>query len=256
MTEPLHVPRRLGVTGTDTGVGKTVVSCALAARARQLGLRVAAMKPLESGVEARASDADATRLAAACGGNPDLALVRPYLLREPLAPWVAAEREGQHIDVARLAAARDALERDQDLLIVEGAGGLLVPITAELAYDGLFASWHCELVIVAANRLGVLNHTRLTVQAARAAGLAVRAVVLTSLHDGAEDVAQASHPEALHRLCPDVPLYRFPFVPVTDDLSALAHAAQTAGLDALLGSADPTILQGRDTLRLQPSRTS
>lgn len=256
MTEPARAVRRVGITGTDTGVGKTVVSCALAARARQLGLRVAAMKPLESGVEARATDADAMRLLAACGGKLDAALVRPYLLGEPLAPWVAAEREGVRIDLAQLGAARAALEHEQDLLIVEGAGGLLVPITADLSYDGLFASWQCELVIVAANRLGVLNHTRLTLQAARVAGLAVRAVVLTALHDGVDDVAQASNPDALRRLCPDVPLYQFPHVPDTSDLSALAVAAQLSGLDALLRPADPTILQGRDTLRLQPSRTS
>ncbi len=255
MTEAARVVR-LGITGTDTGVGKTVVSCALAARARQLGLRVAAMKPLESGVEARSADADAMRLLAACGGHLDVGLVRPYVLGEPLAPWVAAEREGVRIDLARLAAARAALEQDQDLLIVEGAGGLLVPITAELSYDGLFAWWDCELVIVAANRLGVLNHTRLTLQAARAAGLAVRAVVLTALHDGADDVAQASNADALRRLCPDVALYRFPHVSAVLDLTVLATAAQEAGLDALLRPADPTILQGRDTLRLQPSRTS
>ena len=256
MTEPARALRRLGITGTDTGVGKTVVSCALAARARQLGLQVAAMKPLESGVDARAADADALRLNAACGGTFDPALVRPYLLREPLAPWVAAEREGLRIDLTRLAAARASLEQERDLLIVEGAGGLLVPITSEMSYDGLFAAWQCELVVVAANRLGVLNHTRLTLQAARAAGLSVRAVVLTALHDGADDVAQSSNPDALRRLLPDLPLFAFPFVPAVDDLSVLASAAHTAGLDALLLPPDPTILQGRGTLRLQPSRTS
>lgn len=256
MTEPARALRRLGITGTDTGVGKTVVSCALAARARQLGLAVAAMKPLESGVDARATDADALRLHAACGGTTDMALVRPYLLREPLAPWVAAEREGLRIDLARLDSARASLEQAQDLLIVEGAGGLLVPITSELSYDGLFAAWQCELVIVAANRLGVINHTRLTVQAARAAGLTVRAVVLTALHEGADDVAQASNPDALRRLLPDVPLYPFPFVSAVDDLTRLANAAHAAGLDTLLLPPDPTILQGRGTLRLQPSRTS
>lgn len=255
MTDPARL-LRLGITGTDTGVGKTVVSCALAARARQLGLRVAAMKPLESGVEARAADADAMRLAAACGGHLDPALVRPYLLREPLAPWVAAEREGVRIDLTRLDAARASLEQEQDLLIVEGAGGLLVPITDALSYDGLFASWRCDLIIVAANRLGVLNHTRLTLLAARAAGLAVRAVVLTALHDGADDVAQASNADALRRLCPDVPLYQFPHLSAVLDLAVLAAAAEASGLDALLRPADPTILQGRDTLRLQPSRTS
>ena len=94
MTRSASTPIRLGVTGTDTGIGKTVVSCALAARARQLGLRVAAMKPIESGVVERpvsdnglASDAD--RLRAACGSTLPLSVIRPYVLAEPLAPMRA-----------------------------------------------------------------------------------------------------------------------------------------------------------------------
>lgn len=240
MTEPQQAAlRRLGVTGTDTGIGKTVVTCALAARARQRGLRVAAMKPVESGVDERpvsvtGPSSDAERLRAACGNVDDLSLVRPYLLAEPLAPMIAAQRAGVQIDVGVLDRARAALEHERDLLLVEGAGGLLVPITGDVSYGDLFARWHCDVVVVAGNRLGVLNHVLLTVRAAEATGLAIAAIVLTSLNDHDATVAEATNFDALRDLLPNHRLLRFPWVDRVDDLDALAIAAEGAGLDVLL----------------------
>lgn len=239
MTDRPRTLRRLGVTGTDTGIGKTVVSCALAARARQLGVSVAAMKPVESGIEARplpgtAVISDAERLQAACGGGDALSLIRPYVLAEPLAPWVAAQRAGVHFDLAFLDAARAQLEHGRERLVVEGAGGLLVPLTRDLSFAGLFARWQCELVLVAGNRLGVLNHVLLTVQAAERAGLPIAAIVLTSLTEQSTSVADATNFETLQQLLPTHGLHRFPWVSRLDDYDALAAAAQTAGLDSLL----------------------
>jgi dethiobiotin synthetase len=242
MTEARATPRavrRLGVTGTDTGIGKTVVTCALAARARQLGLEVAAMKPVESGIEERpVSDtglsSDADRLRAACGNRDAMSLVRPYVLREPLAPMVAAQRAGVHFSLEVLDTARAELERHRELLLVEGAGGLLVPLTTSLSYAGLFSRWSCDLVLVAGNRLGVLNHVLLTVQAAERAGLTVRGIVLTAISDRDPGVAEATNFDVLRQLLPDRPLWRFPWVDRVDDFDALAVAAEACGLDALL----------------------
>ncbi len=240
MTDSPTVIRRLGVTGTDTGIGKTVVSCALAARARQLGLRVAVMKPVESGIDDRAVAAgsaplsDAERLRAASGTIDDLSLIRPYVLAEPLAPMVAAERAGVSFDLTRLDAARHALESERDLLLVEGAGGLLVPITHALSYAGLFARWGCELVVVAGNRLGVLNHALLTVQAAEQAGLEVSAVVLTTMSAEEPSVSEATNYEVLRQLLPGHAVFAFPYVEQLDRVDALATAAHAAGLDRLL----------------------
>jgi dethiobiotin synthetase len=236
MTEPV---RCLGVTGTDTGIGKTVVSCALAARARQLGLRVAAMKPLESGLTERPVldgrvQSDGERLRDAAGGTDDLALVRPYALEEPLAPMVAAQRAGVTIDLAVLDAARDQLARDRDLLLVEGAGGLLVPITDMVSYATLFRRWGGDVVVVAGNRLGVINHVLLTVRVAEAEGLTVRGIVLTALTDGDPTVAEATNYDALATLLPRHMLRRFPWVDRGDDTEALALAACASGLDTLL----------------------
>jgi dethiobiotin synthetase len=239
MTDTQTAVRRLGVTGTDTGIGKTVVTCALAARARQLGVRVSAMKPVESGIEERpvsetGLSSDADRLRAACGNVDDPMLVRPYVLSEPLAPMVAAQRAGVHFDITLLDSAREQLEQERELLLVEGAGGLMVPLTPALSYAQLFARWSCELLVVAGNRLGVLNHVLLTVQAAEAAGLPVRAIVLTSLSDRDAGVAEATNFDALRQLLPEYALLRFPWVDRVDDHDALAIAAAASGLDALL----------------------
>jgi dethiobiotin synthetase len=241
MTDAAKAVRRLGITGTDTGIGKTVVTCALAARARQLGRRVAAMKPVESGIDTRSREhgapaSDAERLRAACGGVHDLALVRPYVLEEPLAPMVAAQRAGVTLSPHELDRAREALEHEQELLLVEGAGGLLVPITAQLSYADLFSRWQCDVVLVAGNKLGVLNHVLLTVQAVERAGLHLTAIVLSTIDHAAPTVAEGTNFEVLQQLLPGVPLFRFPWVARADDLDQLALAAEAAGLDALLSS--------------------
>lgn len=239
MTDVAPFLRRLGITGTDTGIGKTVVTCALAARARQRGLAVAAMKPVESGIDERpvgdhglASDAD--RLRAACGNRHDPQLVRPYCLTEPLAPLVAAQRAGITLDLPRLDSARAALEHEHELLLVEGAGGLLVPITPTVSYADLFARWQCDVLLVAGNRLGVLNHVLLTVRAIEAAGLPLAGIVLTSISNAPPTVAEATNFEVLQQLLPRLRLLRFPWLERVDDIEALALAAEASGFDTLL----------------------
>jgi dethiobiotin synthetase len=236
--------RTLAVTGTDTGIGKTVVAAALAARAPELGLRVAAMKPIESGIGAHATSplaagttmplSDSARLARAAGAGDAIALVGPIALEEPLAPMVAAERAGHPIDVRVLDGARAALSTGRELLLVEGAGGILSPITRRFSFGELFARWGASVVIVAGNRLGVLNHTLLTVRAAESLGLPVRAVVLTSLSDRDPDLAEATNYDALVSLLPHCRVHRFAWVDRVDEPAALADAAQHAGLDHVL----------------------
>jgi len=237
-------PLRLGITGTDTGIGKTVVACAIAALAVKQGQRVGAMKPIESGIDPLIIDdgvlrSDAERLRAAA--NSDLAMthIRPYVLEEPLAPMVAAQRAGITIDMQSLDDAFEVVSSAQDLVLVEGAGGLLVPITRTISYLDLFARWRCELVIVAGNRLGVLNHVLLTVRAAEAANVPVRAVVLTSYSSPDASVAEATNYDAIVALLPGHAVFRFPWVDRTDNVDALAAAAAGCGLDALLKQEPP-----------------
>jgi dethiobiotin synthetase len=196
---------RLAVTGTDTGVGKTLVSVALVWLFRRHGLRVAAMKPVETG-----NGDDAVRLWHVAGASDQPEDVCPYHFAEPLAPSLAAERAGKTIDPTVLDAALTRLTRNRDAIVVEGAGGLLVPYTHAMTFESLCHRWKLELLIVAANRLGAINHTLLTVRAAQASGLQVRAVVLTTPHAGACDLAEQTNLGLLRQLA-GVPIFNLPY---------------------------------------------
>jgi dethiobiotin synthetase len=204
---------RLGVTGTDTGVGKTVVSCALLAALRARGRVARGMKPVETGVAApRAPDTDAARLRRAAGDVDAWEDVCPATYAEPLAPMVAAERAGRPLDLAVLDAAAARLGAGADALLMEGAGGLLVPFTRSLSFAGLATHWGLELVVVAADRLGVLNHALLTVREAERRGLRVRAVVLNAVRPAPADVAEATNAAVLRDLLDGVPLVTMPYL--------------------------------------------
>jgi len=165
------------VTGTDTGVGKTFVACALAHALRAAGRSVAVLKPVETGVTDLPEDAVALREAAADPAPLDE--ICPYRLRAPLAPSVAARLEHATIDLARLEALVRRRLDAADVLIVEGAGGLLVPIADSVTYADLAARLRLPVLIVAANRLGTVNHCALTARVARDMGLDVLGIVLS-----------------------------------------------------------------------------
>lgn len=167
----------LFITGTDTGVGKTFVGCALASALRARGLRVGVMKPVETGVAREPEDALALR--AAAGDPTPLDDVCPYRLRAPLAPAIAARLEGVTLDVERLIALVQRRAREADVLLVEGAGGLLVPVVGRVTWAEIAAGLALPLLIVAANRLGTVNHCALTARVAMAAGLSACGFVLS-----------------------------------------------------------------------------
>ena len=191
----------LFVTGTDTGVGKTVVTAALAVALRQRGLRVGVMKPVESGCERRDGalfPADATFLRQASGCEAPLDLVSPYRMERPLAPALAAELEGVAISLDRIAQAYDALSSGHDIVLVEGAGGLLAPLADDLTMLDLARRLRLPLLVVARNALGTINHTALTVGAARAAGAPIAGVILNDTAP-AQDDASGSNADSLRR---------------------------------------------------------
>lgn len=227
---------RLGVTGTDTGVGKTVVAAAVVAMLRARGVRAAGMKPVETGVGEGDADRDAMRLWRAAGSVDDPRDVGPVLLPEPLAPVLAARRAGRPMDLAVLDAALERLAARAEAIVVEGAGGILVPVAPALSYADLFRRWRLDVLIVAANRLGALNHTLLTVAEARRAGLRVRGVVLVEAAPPAErpDLARETNLAMLRELLPDLPVASFRHLAAPDDPAALAAAAEHGGLNQLL----------------------
>jgi dethiobiotin synthetase len=233
---------RLGITGTDTSVGKTVVATALVAWLMADGVDVAAMKPIESGV---GSD-DAELLHRASGFAGEMTDVRPIRFDDPVSPLAAAAAKGSVIDTGLLDEAFRRLSRDRDAIVVEGAGGILVPITETVSYAQLFSRWNLEIIIVAADRLGVINHLLLTVMAAVAQRLRIRGIVLNSTPEDAAtaDPSRLSNELLLRQLLPQLPLIRFSPVADHRNLTLLIREAEKSGLGALaMGTYGEAILQ-------------
>lgn len=168
-------PLRVFVTGTDTGVGKTEVACALLSLLTQAGLRPAALKPYESGVRAGVAT-DAEALHAAAGAWDPLDHVRVHTFRAPLAPGIAAALEGRTADPALVDAALRRFEGRS--LVVEGAGGLLVPLDEERDVIDLVVRSGLPVLLVARAGLGTINHVGLSLEALRTRRVPVLAVVL------------------------------------------------------------------------------
>jgi dethiobiotin synthetase len=169
--------RGVFVTGTDTGVGKTVIACGLARALRQRGIDVGVMKPCETGV-GPAGPLDALALRAAAGVNDPIEVVCPQFFALPAAPSVAAQVEGRVVDLERIRVASKTLAARHDLLLVEGAGGWLVPITPEFAMADLAAELGLPVLVVARASLGTINHTLLTVEAIERRGIPLAGVVV------------------------------------------------------------------------------
>jgi dethiobiotin synthetase len=224
---------RIGVTGTDTDVGKTLVTAALAAALTRRGFRVAAMKPIETGCNFDDPNRDGARLMRAANEQRGLPVVAPLTFQEPVSPLLAAELAGQPIDLAALDRAVKVAEQGCDALLVEGAGGLFVPITMDTSYAELFARWSLDVVIVAVNRLGTINHVLLTIAAARAAKLNVRAVVLNQIGGDGSDRSVGDNARLIEALG-KVPVVQLPRAPAVDDLSVAANLIERSGLVDLI----------------------
>ncbi len=170
----------LFVIGTDTEVGKTFVTCQLAKLLVARGMRVGVYKPVASGIDpAQASDAQ--RLLAASGQKCDLERVCPQQFTAPLAPPIAASMEGREVDEALLLSGANWWLGRCDLLLVEGAGGALSPISTQQTALDLAVQFAFPLLLVVGDRLGAVNHTLLTLEAAAKRGLRVEAIVLNKL---------------------------------------------------------------------------
>lgn len=224
---------RLAITGTDTGVGKTTVAVGLLSVLRHQGFRVAGMKPIETGVMRGQPTSDAMRLWDAAGQRDSLLDVSPFVFEDPVAPFVAAGAGGELIDVATLDAAFARLSHDRQVVVVEGAGGILCPIHSDLFMLDLFARWRLDVIVVSPNRLGTINHTLLTVRAAEAANLRVRGIVLNDLPDDESDRSTQSNAQVLESLIPHVQIVRYPRIVETDGVLDVGTLSARVNLAAL-----------------------
>jgi dethiobiotin synthetase len=198
---PVGRLRGIFVTGTGTGVGKSVLSASICAALAERGEKVAAFKPVITGLDERGDDwpLDDELLAKHANMGQSREDVSPHRFGPPVSPHLAAEMAGEPIEALALAREARELAEKADALVCEGIGGLMVPLAAGFMVRDLAVELDLPLVIAAKTSLGTINHTLLTIEAARAAGLNVTGVVLTPWPDDPSDVEE-NNKETISRL--------------------------------------------------------
>jgi dethiobiotin synthetase len=195
----------LFVTGTDTGVGKTVFTGLLLRHLRGSGLRALAMKPFCSG-----SRADVQLLQSLQPGELAEEEMNPYYFRQPIAPLVAREAQGRRITPGEVIASVRKIRAKCDVLLIEGSGGLLVPLARGFLVADLIDQIDCKVLLVARNRLGTINHTLLTVRALQAIDKEPLAIVMMSDYRG--DFSAGTNSKVLSKLLKKIPIFPIPFL--------------------------------------------
>jgi dethiobiotin synthetase len=206
------------ITATGTGVGKTWLASALAMACVQRGKRVAAIKPIETGCDP--DPVDAIALAQACGNGSLANASGLYRAKDPLAPYAIEKRGGPKVGSLRALAKRiRELGKEADYTIVEGIGGVLVPLDREHTIADLAALLDLQTIVVARNDLGVLSYTLTAMEALRRRKISVRAIVLNHVErTSRNDLSRLSNREVLADYFPRVPVLRVPRVQSANDL--------------------------------------
>jgi dethiobiotin synthetase len=221
---------RVLVTSTDLGVGKTWVTCALARALREAGRRVIAVKPVETGCSGQPGKGeDGVRLARATGQTqPAHAILR---LAEPVAPVLASERAGADIDFDALVLKIERFAESTEVLLIEGAGGLLTPVTWEWNMTDVARALGACALVVGADRRGTINHTLLTLSALELAGIPCAGVVLTQ---DAKDSSTGANSGAIARLSGIERIVALPRV--GDDQAAATSMTEVVGWLSRVGA--------------------
>ena len=219
-------PRGIFITGTDTGVGKTVVAATLARLLRMNGVSVGVMKPVTSGcrLENGLPVSDDARLLCEAAGIELSDDVAPYRLREALAPAEAARIDGVRIDFAFIKNAFARLAAAYQYVIVEGAGGLMVPLSGGLLIADLARELELPLLVVARPDLGTINHTVLTCFAARQLGLQVAGVLVNGMPES-PGLAEQGAPHQIGSLCGAAVLGIWPQRAESDEMTLVDELA-------------------------------
>lgn len=208
------------IAGTDTRVGKTIVAGALASAFKIKGLRVGVMKPISCGGR---EDAEFLRV---CAGVKDsLDLVNPIFLRHPLSPNVAAKIEKKAMDLKKITKALDIFKKKYDYLVIEGCGGLLVPVTDKFFVIDLIPLIKAETVLVSRAGLGAINHSLLSLEALKARKIKSLGIIFNRLNDGPLSIPEQTNPQVVSRIGKIPSLGVFPYMK-----SCEAHCAGKAFL--------------------------
>ncbi len=191
------------ITATDTGVGKTYIASGIAAELLRRGVDVGVMKPAETGCSMRGGrlvPLDAKHLMKAAGVNDPIALVNPYRFHRPLAPSVAARLSGKRIEPDKIISASRDLSRRHDFMIVEGAGGIMVPLRGAYTFLDLAQELAIPVLVVARPGLGTINHTLLTVAALGRRRLRISGIVINYAVKQKSGLAENTNPEVIQRI--------------------------------------------------------
>lgn len=188
------------VTGTDTDVGKTMISSGIAAVLKEKKIDVGVFKPLLSGIAREDPASDTSWLKQLSQTSLSYEEITPFALKEPLAPYVAAKLEGKSIRMEEVVRHWENIKGKHEFFIVEGAGGISVPLGEDFLVSDLIKALKLPIVIVARPNLGTVNHIFLTVQYAKSQSLSIAGIVLNGINEH-PDLAEKTNPELIEKLC-------------------------------------------------------
>lgn len=188
------------VTGTDTDVGKTIVSSGLAAVLKEKNVDVGVFKPLLSGIAREDPASDTSLLKQLSQTSLSYEEITPFEFKEPLAPYVAGKLEGKIVGIEEVLSHWEKIREKHEFFIVEGAGGISVPLGEGFLVSDLILALQLPIVIVARPNLGTFNHIFLTVQYAKSLGLSIAGIVINGISDD-PDIAEKTNPELIEEFC-------------------------------------------------------
>jgi dethiobiotin synthetase len=192
------------VTGTDTGVGKTIISCGLAAELKRKKIDVGVFKPLLSGISRYHPESDTSLLKQMSQTSLSYEDITPFEFEEPLAPYIAGKLEGKVVHIEDVLNHWEIIKQKHEYFIVEGAGGISVPLGESFLVSDLIKALQLPIIIVTRPNLGTINHTFLTVQYAASIGLRVAGIVINGISDN-PDLAEKTNPKIIEEIC-NVPI--------------------------------------------------
>lgn len=204
------------VTGTDTGVGKTIIACGLAAVLKEERIDVGVFKPMLSGISRDHPESDTSLLKQMAQTSFSHQDITPFEFKEPLAPYVAGKLEGKVIGIEDVLHHWEMIRGKHQYFIVEGAGGISVPLGENFLVSDLMKALELPTVIVARPNLGTINHTFLTVQYAKSIGLRIAGIVINGISDY-PDLAEITNPKLIEELC------GVPILGITPKLKEITH---------------------------------
>lgn len=194
----MSLPSKIFVTGTDTGVGKTVVTAALAHCLSEAGKRVSVVKPVQTGTSCQ-KVSDIQFVYKLLGRDINYTDHCPYSFSQPLSPKTGAELENSCIDIEIIKSAINKQARLNDIVIIEGAGGLMVPITERFSMADLAKDTGCKLIVTARPGLGTINHTALSIEYAKSRGLQILGIVINNFPKE-PGLSEKTNPQELIRI--------------------------------------------------------